>query len=232
MANKTLLNSVNEIFRRVGMIQGDAALLTSLTDQSRQRSIDIAVQVINEGIDELYSTSALPMPSGQAESTFTLATGTRSYTLATGLVRITPYDTDGQDGTVWAIDKTNTQFIYEYPGGYNGLLLRDPEQDDTGLPYWAAINPTDGTLQVDRAPTSAENGNVYTYQYEKELTLTSASDTVPFGLSVFRAMVPTWVQLYRRDQQNEFDLDLFKANMGRAARLLSRIMPDSDYCPR
>ena len=228
MANKTLLNAVNEIFRRVGMIQGDAVLLTSLTDQSRQRSIDIAVQVVNEGIDELYTTSGVPMPSGIAQSTFTLATGTRSYTLATDLVRLAPYP----PGDVIAIDKTNTQFIYAYPDGYNGLLILDPEQDDTGLPVYAAINPKDGTLQVDRAPTAAENGNVYTYQYEKELVLSILTDNVPFGNACFRAMVPAWVQLYRRDQQNDFDAEIFKASLGRAARVLSKMPPAADYCPR
>lgn len=228
MANKTLLNCVNEIFRRVGMIQGDANLLTSLTDQSRQRSIDIAVQVVNEGIDELYSTSSIPMSSGQKQGTITLATGTRNYSLATDFTRFAPYP-----GGILAIDKTNTQFLYEYPDGYNALLLLDPEQDDTGLPVYAAINPTDGTLQVDRAPTASNgNGNIYTYQYEKDLVLSILTDTVPFGNTVFRAMVPAWVQLYRRDQQNDFDKDLFQIDLGRAARLLSRMQPQTDYCPR
>lgn len=232
MANKTLLNCVNEIFRHVGMIQGDAALLTSLTDQSRQRSIDIAVQVVNEGLDELYSATGLQMPAAQKQGTITLATGTRSYSLATDLVRIKPLDTV-ESPRVWMIDKTNTQFLYEYPGGYNGLLILDPEQDDTGLPLFCAINPTDGTLQVDRAPTASEgNGSVYTYQYEKELALTILTDTVPFGNAVFRAMVPAWAQLYRRDQQNDFDQDLFKASFGRASRLLSKVPPSDNYSPR
>lgn len=227
MANKTLLNAVNEIFRRVGMIQGDARLLTSLTDQARQRAIDVAVQVVNEGIDELYSVTGVSPSSGQDESTFTLATGTRSYSLASDLVRIKYYP-----GNVLAIDKTNAQFIFPYPEGYNGLLILDPEQDDTGLPYYAAINPTDGTLQVDRAPTAAENGRIYTYQYEKELVLTLLTDNVPFGNAVFRAMVPAWVQLYRRDQQNDFDAALFRTHLGRASRLVSKVPPQDDYCPR
>lgn len=233
MANKTLLNCVNEIFRHVGMIQGDAALLTSLTDQSRQRSIDIAVQVVNEGMDELYYATGLPMPAGQKEGTITLATNTRNYALAADLVRIKPLSPSDENPSVWMIDKTNTQYLYEYPGGYNGLLLLDPEQNDTGLPQFCAISPVDGTLQVDRAPTSTDgNGHVYTYQYEKELVLSVLTDTVPFGNAVFRAMVPAWAQLYRRDQQNDFDNDLFKASFGRASRLLSKVPPRDDYSPR
>lgn len=227
MANKTLLNAVNEVFKRVGMIIGDSQDLTSFTDQARQRSINVAIQVINEGVDELYSVSSVTMPAGQKQGTFTLATGTRGYALATDFTQFAPYP-----GQVLAIDKTNTQFIYEYPGGYNALLLLDPEQDDTGLPTYAAINPTDGTLQVDRAPTSTDNGKVYTYQYLKDLVMSATTDTVPFGNAVFRAMVPAWAMLYRRDQQNDFDKDIFQIQIGRAARLLSKMQPETDYCPR
>jgi hypothetical protein len=219
---KTLLNAVNEILRRVGMVQGDDALLTSLAVSARQRSIDIAVQVVNEGIDELYSTTNQPQPNAQASSTVTLVSSQRAYTLATDLVRLR-----------WPmIDTTNTQFLYEYPGGYDDLLLLDPEQDDTGLPFYAAIRPTDGKLHLDRTPTSAEDGRIYTYQYDKDVSLTNAEDTVPFGNAVFRAMVPAWVQLWKREQNNEFDGDLFKANIGRASRLMTQAQPRDDYWPR
>lgn len=219
---KTLLNCVNEVLKRVGTIHGDAAALTSLTNSARQRSIDVAVQVINEGIDELYTVGDEQLPSGQASSTITLVTGTRAYALASDLVRL-----------IWPlVDKTNTQFIDEYAGGYNDLLLLDPEQDDTGLPTVGAIRPTDGYLHLDRDPTSNENGRVYTYQYIKELVLSSASDTVPFGNIVFRAMVPAWALLWRREMENSFDTAMFNTSIGRAARLLNREMPNDCYLPR
>jgi hypothetical protein len=219
---KTLLNAVNEILRRVGMVQGDDSLLTSLAVSARQRSIDIAVQVVNEGIDELYSTTDIPQPNGQAESTITLVSSQRTYTLASDLVRIRwPF-----------VDETNTQFLYPALGGYNDLLLLDPEQDDTGLPMFAAIRPTDGLLYLDRTPTSVEDGRIYTYQYDADLSLSDAGDTVPFNDAVFRAMVPAWVQLWKREQNNEFDGDLFKVDIGRAARLLTKAQPRTDYSPR
>lgn len=219
---KTLLDCVNEIFKRVGLIHGDSAALVTLTSTARQRSIDVSKQIVNEGIDELYSVSATPMPKEQAEGTVTLATGDRGYALASDLVQIRfPF-----------IDKTNNQYLTEFPGGYNAILLLDPEQDDTGLPHFAAINPVNGELYLDRAPTALENGRVYTYQYDKELELTTADDTVPFGNSVFRAMVPAWVQLYRRDMENNFDSGLFKTSIGRAARLLSEEQPRETYSPR
>lgn len=219
---KTLLQAVNEVFKRVSLVAGDSAALTSLTDSSRQVDIDIAVQVINEGTDALYSTCELSFPSGTAESTVVLATGTRAYTLATDLSRIH-----------WPlIDKTNTQLIYEYPDGYEGLLLLDPEQDDTGLPFWGVIRPTDGKLHLDRAPTSADNGKTYTYQYDKNTGMSAAADTVPFNDLVFRAMVPAWVQLWKRQRRQEFDSGLYKEAFGQAARLLTHAVPRDSWNPR
>lgn len=219
---KTLLDATNEILKRTGIIAGDAAALTTLTDSARQRAIDICVQVVNEGNDELYSASRAPMPKEQAESSIALVTGTRSYSLASDLVQL----------RFPLIDKTNTQFIYEYPGGYNAMLLADPEQDDTGLPHYGAISPANGELHLDRAPTASENGNTYTYQYDKDLVLSAASDTVAFSDAVFRAMVPAWVQLWKREFRNEFDGDLFNASIGRASRLLSQAQPRDSYNPR
>lgn len=222
MANHTLLDAVNEIFKRVNNIQGDASALTTLTDSSRQHPIDIAIQVINEGIDEIYSSSSVEKPLGQQEATITLATGTRSYALASDLQRL----------KFPLIDRVNTQFIIAAPGGYEYILLIDPEQTATGLPIWAAISPITGQLYMDRSPTSAENGHVYTYEYEKDLVLSASTDTVPFNNATFRSMVPAWVQLYKREMRNEFDQALYQMAIGRAARYVTEIEPRDSYNPR
>lgn len=219
---KTLLNAVNEILKRVNENAGDAAALTTLTDSARQHPIDLCVQVINEGVDKLYTSCGVAKPLGQAESTITLATGTRAYALAAGLVRL----------RFPLIDKTNTQFITQFPGDYNAMLQFDPEQDNTGLPHYGAISPVTGYLHLDAAPTAVENGKVYTYQYDKDLAMSAASDTVPFGDACFRAMVPVWVQLYKRERRNEFDSELYRDSMGTAAGLLSKIEPRTSYSPR
>lgn len=219
---KTLLNCVNEILKRTSDIAGDAGALSSLTDSPRQVLIDLAVQVVNEGIDEVYTTSNTAMPNEQASSTITLATGTRAYALASDLVQLRwPF-----------IDRTNNQYLTDYPGGYNAMLVADPEQDDTGLPHYGAIRPTDGFIHLDRAPTSAENGRVYTYQYDKNLALTVAASTVPFSDAVFRAMVPVWVQLFKRERKNQFDGELYRLNLGRASALLTQKQARTSYNPR
>ena len=222
---KTLLNAVNEVLKRARIIAGDSGVLTTLTDSARQPAIDVAVQVVNEGIDELYSPDGTPMPNEQGEDTITLVAGQRDYTLAStnsDFVQIRwPF-----------IDKTNNQWLRPHPGGYNQMLMDDPEQDDTGLPHTAAIRPTDRKLHLDRAPTSVQAGRVYTYQYDKDLALALAADEVPFTDIVFRAMVPVWTQLWRRDMQSEFDADLFQINLGRAQRTLNPELARDDYSPR
>jgi hypothetical protein len=219
---KTLLNGLNEIFKRVSLIAGDAGALTSLTDSARQTAIDQGVQVINEANDELFTVSEIPMPNEQAESTLVLVTGTRAYTLATDLVQLR-----------WPmIDKTNSQLLQEYPGGYNAMLLGDMEQDDAGLPQYGVVRPTDSKLHLDRAPSSAENGRIYTYQYDKDLVLDEAADNFPFRDAVFRAMVPVYVQLFKRENRNEFDEALYRVNLGRASRVLTQRQPRESYSPR
>ena len=219
---KTLLNAVNEILKRLSLIAGDSGELTSLTDSARQPAIDISVQVINEAVDRMYYASNLMMPTGQAEDTITLLQGVRTYALAADLVRLRyPF-----------IDRVNTQHLFEFKGGYNQILIFDPELDDVGLPHFGAISPVDGQFFVDRAPRVEEAGRVYFYQYDKDLSLEFATDLFPFTDAVFRALVPAWVQLWKRERRNQFDDGLFAAGMGLASRLLTRKIIRSSYSPR
>ena len=177
---------------------------------------------MNESINELYTATDQPLPNSQSESTITLATGTRDYALASDLVQIR-----------WPmIDKTNSQFLFQYAGGYDELLLLDPEQDDTGLPIFACIRPTDGHLFVNRAPTSSENGRVYTYQYDKSLLLSAATDTVPFNDVVFMTLVPAWAELWKRTIRHEYDAQAYKSAMGIAGKLLTQQQPRTSWLPR
>lgn len=208
----TLLNGVNEVLKRVGVISGTTGELTTLTDSAKQNYIDVAVQVLNEVVEEMYETAQFPLPDEQAESTITLVTGTRSYALAADLVQMR-----------WPlIDKTNNQHIWIFRGGYNAMLEFDTEQDDTGLPMFGAISPVNGELHLDRAPTAENNGNVYTYQYDKDVSLSAAADTFPFKDVVFRAMIPAAAQYWNRDQKRDFDPQIFRSSFGRALRYLSQ----------
>lgn len=222
MANKTLLNAVNDLFKMANLTAGDQDALTTLTDSARQHDIDACILAVNQTIDEMYATLDDAKPAQQAQSSITIVTNTRNYTLATNFVRL----------HFPLIDRTNSQFIYEYDGSYDDLLELDPEQDDTGIPRWAVIRPTDSALYVYPSPTSSENGNVYYYQYDQDTELTAAASTVPFNNFVYRAFIPAAFQLWKRERRGEFDAAIFKAHLGRAMRRLPQVAASDNYNPR
>jgi hypothetical protein len=65
----------------------------------------VAIQVVNEGIDELYTASREGNAERAGEKHAGAGANTRAYSLATGMVQMR-----------WPmIDKTNTQFIEPIP---------------------------------------------------------------------------------------------------------------------
>lgn len=214
----TLLTGVNDVLTRAKLIQGDSGTLTTLTDSPRQVWINQIIQIWNEVMEELYSTAEITMPKETAEATITLVTNTRAYALATYNTLYWPFR-----------DTTNGEYIYEYPGDYLDLVNSQPiPADYTGLPRYGVIRTTDGYLYLDYIPTSNENGLVYTYDYDKDISMSAAADTFPFRDEVYRALVPVVAGLLRVENRSE-SMPAFHENMGRAARLLSDVTPRTHY---
>ena len=217
MANKTLLNGVNEVLKKAKVLDADAGLLTSLTESAKQMYIDSAVQALNEALDELYSVTAISKPNQLKEGTITLVTSTKAYALATDMIMLRP--------EYHLIDETNNHQIEILDeNGYWQIIEGDFQQNDTGLPAMAAIRPTDGKLVFERTPTSVENGRVYKYRYDKEMELDTAADEFPFNNTVFRALIPAATELWKLHHQQEFIERLYNNGMARAARAL-RALP-------
>ena len=218
---KTLLNGVNEVLKRVQATDSDNAI-TALTGNAKQATVDIAVQVLNEVIDQLYEEAKYPLPKSTSSSSITLVTGTKSYALQSNLVRLQ-----------WPLlDQTNGKYLYPYPGGYLKMFeSQDVPANYTGESNVAAINPEDGLLYLEKTPTANENGRVYAYNYEYDFTLSSASDTFPFSDAVFRAVVPAAAQMVKAEMQNKFNEGLFRLSIGRAARLLKMEPQRDSYLP-
>lgn len=219
---KTLLDGVNEVLKRAQVLDSDAGLLTTLQVDAQQTFIDLAIQVLNEIVDELYSIAQVSKPHQLAEDTITLADGDRDYELATDLVVLRR--------EFLLIDESNNHHISILGSdGYRELVHMDLNQDDTGLPHVAAIRPTDGQLFMDRAPTSNEAGRIYKYRYDKELELVSATDEFPFGNTVFRAIIPAAAEMWKLNQHREFNDALLRSSFGRASRLFSQLPPRDSW---
>ena len=210
----TFLNAINNALDRVGMIQGDNAKLTALTDSGRQSDIDIMMQVWNEQFAEMYSLTGTPQPTFYAESTITLVNGTREYALAAGFERMR-----------WPlIDQTNGRYIYEWPGGYEDMRRIELVPSKwIGLAVYAAINPATNLLRLGWIPQSTENGLVYNYGFDARISLVLATDTFPFSDSVVDALLPAVCEMWKKSRKgaDSFDAASYAQGVGRAGRLVS-----------
>ena len=209
---KTLLDGVNEVLIRVGQLDS-GRLLVSLVSTSQQRFIDQAVGLWLDSIQDIYTLSKRPAPTEvrEAEPPIVLQEDRRDYALPDNLVQIR-----------WPIEDRETGLrIYQYPGGFE-QMRRDQRIPSMwkGLPIRACINPIDRTLWMERYPTAAEAGRVYTLTYDADMLPKAASDIMPFEDNVFQAMVPLVAMLWE-NAENGTSTSLGRIGYGRAARLLS-----------
>lgn len=220
--SKTLLNGVNEVLKRVSVIDSNNEL-SSLTNSGKQVFIDLAVQAWNEAVDHIFSKANVMKPYQGAEDSITLVAGTRTYSLASDLIQIR-----------WPLqDETNGLYINEYPGGYEELRHSSPQPSNmTGTPFMGAISPIEKELYLSSLPTSTDAGNVYKYLYWRDTVLVSSTDVFPFDDAVFRAMIPVVSEIWRLMRQNKFVSGLVKINYGTALRMIKQQPPNQFYVKR
>lgn len=222
----TFIDGINRVLKRVGVIQGDAGDLTDFTESSKQIDIDVAIQVWNEMLHELYSRNLFKGEA--AEGSITLVTGTttatdylapREYALASDFERMS----GKKYGTRILYNESNGHKLTEYPGGYDQLKADRPLATDyVGTPRHWVINPIRGGIELDTNPGSGDSGDVYKYLYDKRLALTATGDTFPFSDTVVDALVPSVSQLWKRDRNNQFDGDIFRVSFNRAVEYLTQ----------
>lgn len=219
---KTLLNAVNDVLKRVNIIKGESGILTSLADSPRQTYIDVAVMIVNETVDDLYSVTNTGR-QGEVDETSITLTSDREYDLPADLVELRfPLH-----------DETNGLYIYEYPGGWERMRAQDSNPNNqTGTPSYAAINELTNKLRLDRAPSGDNIGRIYKMLYDKDTALVNAADLFPFVDAVYRALIPAFVQRWKAEQQNSFSQELYDKAMGTAQRLLSRTQRKDMYMTR
>ena len=218
MGTKTLLNGVNDILQSDRLLSSSNAL-SSLTDSARQPWIDQAVQIINRVMLDVYDVAG-EMPQEGGSSTITLATGDRSYALASDLVQMR-----------WPLrDESNGTYIYEI--GFYELVNNQPQPANyTGVPSYGAIDPENGELYLDRIPTAAENGLVYAYDYDKDITVSAASDTFPFTDSAWQPFMDAAKELWKRENNLQFDSALYAQRVGNAVSMMTLRQRATSYRP-
>jgi len=213
----TFLQATNAVLKRVGEVAGDAGAITSFTDTTLQRAIDVALQIWNETLHELFIRGSFSQET--ATGTITIVTGTREYSLASDFEE---FSGDSWDTRV-LVNANDTFAIHEYPGGYQKMFADQPDPSDfTGQPRAWAINTSNGTLRLDTTPTSDQNGDVYSYLYDKRISLTATTDTFPVSDTVVDSLVPVVSELWHIDMAKTAR-DPVSANAGfKRALLLAR----------
>ena len=209
----TFLQAVNLTMKRAKLIEGSAGDLTAFTGNTLQHDVDVMIQVWNEVIRELLRAGTFAKET--AQGTLTLVTDTSSYSFSSLSI------TDFERMVGNPVDTTNDQELTPYPGGWIALRVdRKDRADYPGLPLRWTINTTNGNLEIDTQPSSAEAGRAYVFLYEKRINLSATTDTFPFSDSVVDALVSSVTQVFLRYRQKGWDEALFRAGMANAAHLL------------
>ena len=168
----TFLQAVNEIFRRNGIIRGDTDTISTFSDTTHNASTQIAILAVQDELADLVSDTLIPYE--KTSSTITLATSTRTYSLAADFIRFY--------GVPSFYRAAENRRVYEYPGGEEALRMNIYDfQTVTGdFNFWYWDSTTTKKVGVYQVPTTAENGEVWTYDYEKSVAVSTVSDVLPF----------------------------------------------------
>lgn len=204
----TLLDVVNRCLRRQRLTDSNDEVLTDFTDDRLRVDVDMIIDAVNDTLYYFFDISDFS-PYETTDDTITLVAGTREYATATGFFLL---------ASKHMKNHTDGHTITEYPGGYQGMFEEQHIPNDyVGQPNFWVINPNNGMIRLDTAPEAAQAGDVYTYVYQKQLNMAAHTDTFPFGDEVVRALIPAFVQMYRRENNpEEYDDGMFQSALAMA----------------
>jgi len=199
----TLIETINRILRKNAIIRGDTDLVVTLSDTQHNASLNLAVVAIQDELVKLIAERLIPSER-KTTGTITFVTEQRTYSLATDFTRFF--------GLPHFYRATDNRQIYEFPGGLERLQIGYYDYaTQYGDPIWFYWEPTStkkvGFFQV---PSSAENGDAWTYEYEGSVMVSAVSDTLPFHNDEenysFTEMCSRRFKFAYEDVKNEMDI--------------------------
>lgn len=221
----TLLQAVNKVLGRVGVIQGVSGNLTSLTDSGRQLDVDVAVEVWNEALQDIAAENDL-VPGLSDMGTVTLANGTKEY------ARPSNGTTSKQIELVKWLTYPGRRFpLEEYAGGYAKMVYEQPDPTlFQGLPQSWVISPVSGFIRFDFTPTANEAGVVANVFGVPRIALTLAGDTFPVSDTVVEQLIKPVAMAWRRERQKgDFDRESYFAGLASAMRWAVAVTPRAKW---
>jgi len=172
----TFLGGVNRVLKINGIIQGDDDDVATFTDTQHKETMNLAQIAIQSTLTYLIANKTIPYELGEGE--FVTVASTRVYTLPTDFIRFRskyPFllELTGSGGT------SNNRTISRYPGGEDRLKRHILDyKDQEGTPNWFYdVNSTTKQIGLYQVPNDAR---YYGYQYDKDVSVTSESDLLPF----------------------------------------------------
>lgn len=184
----TFVEAVNDVMVLDGILAGDDDTITSFSSTQHVASIRFAKRAIQQELAALVADETIPYE----RTSSTLTVSTRLVSLPSDFIRF-------QDERPW-LHETDSggvakgNWIIEYPGGEERLRRVDIRyQENQGKPtyfYW----PGGSTKQLGfyNVPDATYYYRIY---YEKDVSVTAESDTVPF---VTATEVATFVEMAAR----------------------------------
>lgn len=172
----TFLEAVNRMLRLATLMQWDDDDITSFSNTQHAGNISLCRQAVQHVLNDLVADEFLW--DEDATGNLTTVASTRTYSLASDFVQL--------DGTKpWffklagvAGTDAEGQFLYEYPGGEDQLRKEVFQYtSQTGTPQWYYF--TDDQ-EIGMYPIPDTSDDVYRYHYQKNVMVTSESDTLPF----------------------------------------------------
>lgn len=171
----TFLECINRIFRLNAIIRGDTDPIATFSDISHNASMTLAIICVQDELTSLIAEKLIPKERNTSQNV-TFATGTRVYNLPSNFIRFY--------GEPCFYRAAENRKIYEYRGGL--VQLQNDIWDyatQEGDPNWWYFEPTSqATKQVGffQVPTSSENGEVWTFEYEASVMISLSTDDLPF----------------------------------------------------
>lgn len=214
------ITGLNRLLRTNGIISGDDDDITTFADTQHAADIELAQIAIQDELASLVAERLIPYEKTSA--TITLLTNTRTYTLASDFIRF--YGTNPS-----FYDSTDNVRIYEYLGGEDSLKENDYTYKTTqGSPdSWYWDNTTTKNVAFYYVPSSDYNNRSLSYDYEKSVSVTTSTDTLPFhAIEEAQAFISCAARRFKyMDQEieviNGLELDKDPIYKSAKARLLS-----------
>src|SRR3990167_8570351 len=203
----TFLECINRILRSNAIIRGDTDTVATFSDVAHNASLNLGIISVQNELIKLIADRLIAKERNTSGS-ITLATDTRVYNLAAAFTRFY--------GTPHFYRAAENRQIYEYTGGLEQLQLDVWNYaTQSGDPIWWYWEPSStSTKQVGffQVPTSAEDSEVWTYDYETSVMVSTVSDDLPFHNDeenfTFTEMAGRRFKFMFEDVKNETDIQM------------------------